>query len=65
MIATNAAPYVVIKIRQVGLCLKRAVYCMTNPMAAICGDLLAILITNYNGLLLLNCKLNTLSSILS
>ena len=64
IIVTNAAPYV-IKIRLVGLCLKRAVYCMTNLMAAICGDLLAILITNYNGLLLLNCKLNTLSSILS
>jgi len=35
-----------------------------NLIAAICGNLLAILITNYNGLLLLNYKLNVLSSIL-
>src|SRR6266700_432059 len=64
IIATNAAPYI-IKISPIGLCLKRAVYYITNLMAAICGNLLAILITNYNSLLLLNYTLNTLSSILS
>jgi len=37
---------------------------ITNLIAIICGDLLAIIITNYNGLLLLNYKLNALSSIL-
>ena len=65
IIAINAAPYIIIKIRQVGLCLKRAVNYITNLIVTICSNLLAILITNCNGLLLLTYKLNTLSGILS
>jgi len=38
---------------------------MTNPMAAIYSNLLAILITNQNSLLILNYKLNILNGILS
>jgi hypothetical protein len=32
IIITNAAPYIVIEIKQVGLCLKRVVNYITNPI---------------------------------
>ena len=64
MIVTNAALYVVIKIKQVGLCPKRVVDCMTNLIVYNLRPS-ASYFNNYNSLLFLNCKLNILSSILS
>ena len=56
--------YIVIKIRQVGLYLKRVVDYMTNLMVYNLQPS-ASYFNNYNSLLFLNCKLNILSSILS
>ena len=64
IIATNVAPYVVIKIRQVGLCLKRVVDYITNLIVYNLRRFTSYS-NNYNSLLFLNCKLNILSSILS
>ena len=64
IIVTNAALYIVIKIRQVGLCLKRVVDCITNLIIHNLQPS-ASHFNNYNSLLFLNCKLNILSSILS
>ena len=58
------APYIIIKIRQVGLYLKRVVDYITNPIACNLQQSASYL-NNYNSLLFLNCKLNILSSILS
>ena len=64
MIVTNAAFYIVIEIRQVGLYLKRVVDCITNLIVYNLWPS-ASYFNNYNSLLFLNCKLNILSSILS
>ena len=56
--------YIVIKIRQVGLYLKRVVDYMTN-LIVYNLQLSASYFNNYNSLLFLNYKLNILSSILS
>ena len=64
MIATNAALYIIIKIKQVGLCLKRVVDCMTNLIVHNLRPF-ASYFNNYNSLLFLNYKLNILSNILS
>ena len=61
---TNAALYIIIKIRQVGLCLKRVVDYITNLIIYNLWPS-ASHFNNYNSLFFLNCKLNILSSILS
>jgi hypothetical protein len=48
----------------VGLCLKKVVDCMTNPIIYNLWQS-ASYFNNYNSLLFLNCKLNILNSILS
>jgi hypothetical protein len=58
------ALYVVIKIKQMGLCLKRVVNCITNPIIYNLWRS-ASYFNNYNSLLFLNYKLNILNSILS
>ena len=64
MIVTNVTPYIIIKIRQVGLYLKKVVNYMTNLIVYNLRPS-ASYFNNYNSLLFLNCKLNILSSILS
>jgi hypothetical protein len=64
MIAINAAPYIIIKIKQVGLCPKRVINYITNPIIYNLWRSTSYF-NNYNSLLFLNYKLNILSSILS
>ena len=64
IIAINTALYIIIKIRQVGLCLKRVVDYITNLIVYNLQQSASYL-NNYNSLLFLNYKLNILSSILS
>ena len=63
IIVTNAAFYIVIEIRQVGLGPKRVVDCMTNLIVHNLWQS-ASYFNNYNTLLFLNCKLNILNGIL-